>query len=321
MRALVYTATGQVEMQYRPEPVAGPDDVTIDVNLVGICGSDVLGYLGRSPGRRPPLVLGHEFTGWWDGRPVVVNPIVSCGRCARCLEHRESLCTSMRLAGLHHDGAMQERVKMPARNVIVLDDEDDHDLMVMAEPFACSIHATTLVPDPGAVRSLIIGFGSLGCMTALALRHQGSGPIDVVDTSPARTALAGRFRVRAISAADIKPSSYDCVYDCAGYSATRALSAKALVPGGHLVLIGYGESDGGIDFVDVVRREIHLHGAMAYGSAEFNKAVRLLREGILDARDLIKVYPLDRGQEAFDEARTSKSSFIKTALRAAESRR
>ena len=52
---------------------------------VGICGSEVEGYLGHMGNRTPPLVMGHEFAGVvvaagagagaWDGARVAVNPL------------------------------------------------------------------------------------------------------------------------------------------------------------------------------------------------------------------------------------------------------
>src|SRR3954447_9843940 len=93
MRALVYSAVKKVELQDIPRPVAGAGEVLIAVEMAGICGSDISGFLGHSPRRQPPLVLGHELVGRCeDGRRVVVNPLVSCGSCAQCLAGRQNLC-------------------------------------------------------------------------------------------------------------------------------------------------------------------------------------------------------------------------------------
>lgn len=314
MRALVYTDTGRLELEERPEPVPGPDEVIVDVGLVGICGSDLLGYLGRSPGRNPPLVLGHEFTAWLDDKPIAVNPIVSCGKCHACRAGRENLCPQLRLMGLHHDGAMRERLSVPKANIVPLTDTDRPELMVLAEPFACALHATGMVPEQHVGRSLIIGFGCLGTMIAAALRYRGADRIDVTDPAPGRQALASRFKAREVDANEIPYGAYSCVYDCAGYASTRALAARALGPGGRLVLVGYGEPEGGINFTEVVRREYHIDGVMAYAASDYRQAVQLLQGGLLNALDLVRVFPLAEGQRAFDEARGVKADIIKTAL-------
>ncbi|MCI0345910.1 MAG: alcohol dehydrogenase catalytic domain-containing protein, partial [Chloroflexi bacterium] len=47
----------------------------------GICGSDLSCY---KTGVFAGSVLGHEFSGFVDGSPVVVDPKMPCGACADC---------------------------------------------------------------------------------------------------------------------------------------------------------------------------------------------------------------------------------------------
>ena len=95
MKVLSWNAVERMELEERekPEPAAG--EVLIRVEAAGICGSEIEGYLGRNSLRIPPLVMGHEFCGIVEktgegaderlvGRKVVVNPLLSCGRCPRC---------------------------------------------------------------------------------------------------------------------------------------------------------------------------------------------------------------------------------------------
>src|ERR1017187_9302706 len=100
MRALVYTAPCQVEMQDWPRRRPAGGEMEIAVAAAGICGADISGFLGRSRRRTPPLILGHELVGYApDGRRVVVDPLLSCGRCTDCLGGCENLCSSLRLLG------------------------------------------------------------------------------------------------------------------------------------------------------------------------------------------------------------------------------
>src|ERR1035437_6614213 len=101
MRALVYIAPRQVELEDRPRPLPAPGESEIAVTAAGLCGSDISGFLVHSRRRVPPLVLGHELVGRTpDGRRVVVNPLLSCGRCTACLSGCENLCGSLRLLGM-----------------------------------------------------------------------------------------------------------------------------------------------------------------------------------------------------------------------------
>ena len=82
-------------------PVLQPDEVLIRVAYSGICGSELSGYEGKNALRRPPLIMGHEFSGTieevgsavnrpqlMEGQAVTANPLISCGRCSYCLSQR-----------------------------------------------------------------------------------------------------------------------------------------------------------------------------------------------------------------------------------------
>jgi alcohol dehydrogenase len=320
MRALVFTRTGMVEPGERAPRPPGPEEAEVAVSLVGICGSDMLGMMGRSPGRVPPLVLGHEFQGRRvaDGRRVVANPLIGCGACARCRAGQENLCPSWRLLGLHVDGAMQERVNVPRRNLIEIPEEAPELSMTLAEPLACAIHTVGLAPPAPGARCAIIGLGGLGALIAVALRARGVERIDAFDKRPGRLANAPRLGCRAVSPEEAEPETYDFVADCAGYAATRAFSVRSARRGGHVMLVGYGEAEGGVDFVDVVRREIQLHGVMGYAPADFSAAVELLLSGTLEEAGLFDIFPLERGAEAFAHAMGAGSP-MRTLIRVAGS--
>ena len=73
-------------MQDRPRPQPAAGEIEVAVQMAGVCGSDISGFLGLSTLRVPPLILGHELVGWLDnGRRVVANPLITCGSCDDCL--------------------------------------------------------------------------------------------------------------------------------------------------------------------------------------------------------------------------------------------
>jgi len=114
VRALVFTAPGTVQLLDVPEPDPGPGDVVVQVRAAGICGSELHGV--RRPGfRKPPLIMGHEFAGIGaEGESVVVNPILSCGRCAQCQRGLRHVCEEREIIGVHRAGGFAERVAVPA---------------------------------------------------------------------------------------------------------------------------------------------------------------------------------------------------------------
>ena len=87
MKALVYTNT--LELQYRDEPKPTPvsGEALVQIEAVGICGSDMHAYHGHDARRVPPLILGHEAVGvvqngLQKGKRVVLNPLITCGHSA-----------------------------------------------------------------------------------------------------------------------------------------------------------------------------------------------------------------------------------------------
>src|SRR4051794_41891421 len=64
MKAIVWQGPNEMTVEERPDPAdPGPGELILQPEAVGICGSEVEGYLGHMGNRTPPLVMGHEFAG------------------------------------------------------------------------------------------------------------------------------------------------------------------------------------------------------------------------------------------------------------------
>lgn len=107
MDALVWTGPHQMVLRGEPVPQPAPGEVLLEVDAVGICGSELSAYLGENSLRRPPLIMGHEAAGrvaittnapFADGQihdastRVTFNPLVICGQCDRCTSGHANLC-------------------------------------------------------------------------------------------------------------------------------------------------------------------------------------------------------------------------------------
>src|SRR5262245_21353742 len=132
MKALVYEGPRQLNIRDVPEPELGQDEVMIQVTYSGICGSELSGYLGHNTLRKPPLIMGHEFSGQIvalgsqvsqlkpglaAGQRVTANPLISCSWCRACLAGRHNLCRQRQLLSASRPGSFAEFVKVPARQV------------------------------------------------------------------------------------------------------------------------------------------------------------------------------------------------------------
>jgi threonine dehydrogenase-like Zn-dependent dehydrogenase len=109
--ALVLTGVDSFVVEQRPPAESTGDAVAIDVDLVGLCGTDLHIVEGSHPRARFPLVLGHELVGratagQLAGRAVVVDPLIACGDCSACRLGERHVCANLRLIGIDRDGGL-----------------------------------------------------------------------------------------------------------------------------------------------------------------------------------------------------------------------
>ena len=122
MKALVYTDHETLTYRDEIDASAKEGEELIKVRAAGICGSDMHAYHGLDERRIPPLILGHEISGIVDkgketGKKVVLNPLITCGKCDYCKNDREHLCSKRIILGMNRpverQGGFAEYVSVP----------------------------------------------------------------------------------------------------------------------------------------------------------------------------------------------------------------
>ena len=126
MQALVYTDTQKLIYREEKNPKFVNGESIIKVFASGICGSDMHAYHGMDNRRIPPLILGHEISGTIDkgkfvGKKVVLNPLITCGKCDYCKQGNEHLCTKRIILGMNRpierQGGFAEYVSITDKNI------------------------------------------------------------------------------------------------------------------------------------------------------------------------------------------------------------
>jgi len=329
MQALVYVANEQMAFREEAEArVLGPDETLVEIEAVGICGSDMHAYLGHDPRRVPPLILGHEaagkvIEGEFSGKRVVINPLITCGRCAHCLDGKQNLCAERDLIGMYRPGAFAERVAIPTRNLIEIPDGMDASLAALTEPAATATHAVNLAERSltrpiSETRALVIGGGSVGLFAALTLAHRGVKDLTLADTNPLRRQSAEKTGVaEVINPIDtpVTDAGFDLVVDAVGGKATRQASVAAVTPGGVIMHIGLMDNDGGLDVRRMTLQEITFIGTYTYTPLDLQVTLGQLHEGALGSLDWIDERPLAQGGAAFQELNAGTCGAPKVILR------
>ncbi|SDE10319.1 2-desacetyl-2-hydroxyethyl bacteriochlorophyllide A dehydrogenase [Paenibacillus sp. UNCCL117] len=323
MKALVWTAPETMEYRETPEAAPSAGEVLIQVEAVGICGSEIEGYLGHNSLRVPPLVMGHEFCGrivklgpgapehLAEGQKVVVNPLTSCGTCISCRKGHTQLCASRRIVGIHRPGAFGERVAVPASGVVPVPEPLDAYRAALAEPLACSLRATRrAMARHFSPNVLVFGAGGIGLLCAQVAKLLGAERVTIADTQEERLQIARRHGAdEVVNPAATDVSSFlaerlgdkgvDVVLDAAGFQPTRASALSIVNPGGTVMNIGLGIDDTTIRVNHLIRSEIEVLGSFCYTAQDFHDAVGLLAAGRITEQGWTEVRPLSEGGEAF----------------------
>ena len=329
MKALVYTAPNEVTYRDEPDPSLAPGEVLIEVEAVGICGSDMHAYHGHDPRRVPPLILGHELAGRivdgpGAGARVTVNPLITCGMCEWCLQGRDNLCAHRTMIGMTRPGGFAQYVTTAARSVVALPDGMPSRVAALTEPAATALHALhlagrALVRPLAECRVLVLGGGAIGLLSALLLRSRGVRDLQVAETNALRRAAVSRATAAAVydPAADASPppASVDLVIDAVGAKATRTAALAAVKPGGVVMHIGLLDWESEIDMRKLTLAEITLIGAYTYATADVHAAVHALHEGAFGDLAWVEERPLADGSRAFRDLHDGRAGAAKILLR------
>ncbi|HEX6401653.1 MAG TPA: zinc-binding dehydrogenase [Pseudonocardiaceae bacterium] len=337
---------------------APPDEswTRVEPALSGICGSDLGLLTGRSspylgPLTSMPFVMGHEVVGRTvdelpglpRGSRVVIDPVLRCAArglpaCPACLAGHTGRCdgiTTGRLAaGLQTGfcagtgGGWSRRMLAHASQLHPVPDSLPDEIAVLVEPLACAVHAARRVPiNPGA-SVLVIGAGTVGLLTLLALRkltaagevhviakhrHQADRARELGATQVIGTESTARALRRSTGALLVEPElgdgyllgGMDMAFECTGGSAGLNTALRSLRAGGTVVTSGMPA--GSVDLTPLWYRELQLVGAYASAIGEepdrgdFPAAIALATAAPLDGYVDTK-YPLDQWRDAVDHA-------------------
>src|SRR5918999_1305488 len=109
-------------------PAPGPGEAVVRVRRVGICGSDISGYLGKMPFFSYPRIPGHELgvevvavgegvTNVKVGDRCAVEPYINCQVCYACRKGKNNCCEKHQTLGVHCDGGLRPLFTVPARKL------------------------------------------------------------------------------------------------------------------------------------------------------------------------------------------------------------
>src|SRR3954449_3025872 len=175
----------RIEVEAPPRP--GPGEALVRVHRVGICGTDISGYLGKMPFFSYPRIPGHELgvevvevgAGVTNVRPgdrCSVEPYINCQKCYACARGHTNCCEKHQTLGVHCDGGLRPQFVLPARKLHV-SKKLAFDQLALVETLAIGCHATARSGVQADESCLIIGAGPIGLATLEFVKLTGARTI------------------------------------------------------------------------------------------------------------------------------------------------
>ena len=341
MKAGVYAGPGNIVIQARPVPVPGPGEVLVRVRACGICGSDVSLLHAEAAELSLGTILGHEATGeveavgegvsgYSGGERVVIEPLLACGQCSFCASGRDSICRSLRILGIHTDGAFAEYVVAPARRLYRIPDALDFRTASLTEPISVAVHGLRVGEFHKGMRVLVLGAGIIGLAAVAAARAWGAKEVLLAARYPHQANVGhacGAVHVlmedqSTASALDAlgKEKTIALVVDTVGHADTLAAAGAAVAPGGAIVELGLGLTPAPIQGLTFLHKEARLQWANCYstrasGQSDFEESMRLLQQDpVLWPSMLTNCVPLDEIRRGFELAANRKAGTVKVTV-------
>lgn len=320
MKALFLEEIGKLRLLDVEKPIPQADELLVRVEACGICGTDRHLFLGEFPSR-PPVTLGHEFSGiveavgssvtaFETGMRVTGDPNIACGRCMECHRGRVNLCRGLQAIGIHRNGGFAEYVTLPERQAFALPLTMEPLHGAFCEPLACCLHGLDVADIRAGSSVIVVGGGVIGLLVVQLARLAGATRVVLITRSESKRRLAeslgatatvdpsiGDVVDRVVAANGILPGGADVVFECAGIKETVEQAPLLTGRGGLTVLLGVLPSGSKVDIepFDLLFREIRI-------VTSFLNPFTHRRAADLIASGTIAVQPLISRTIGFEEA-------------------
>jgi L-iditol 2-dehydrogenase len=256
--AAVMPELGRIEIQDVGDPELGPRDALVQIEAVGVCGSDsayfTVGYIGDYV-VEGPIILGHECAGQVIaigeevtavavGDRVAIEPGKPCRDCDECMAGRYHLCPRLEFfATPPYDGSLVQRMAIDERQLFALPDGMSYEEGALCEPLSVGVWASHRAGLQPGDRVLVTGAGPVGLLAAQVARAFGASSVTVTDVAEFRLRMAADLGFATEVAGEGTSRDFDVLLECSGAPNALADGLWRLGTNGRAAMVGMPKQD------------------------------------------------------------------------------
>lgn len=291
----------------------GRQGAIVKVLGCGLCGSDIVKFVHKIS--KNGTVLGHEIvaqiveinseTNFKVGDEIVTSHHIPCGKCVYCRHGNVSMCQHFKSTNIR-PGGFSELVYLSEehlQNVAHLKPKNLTDVEAsFYEPLGCIVRAVKRANLIKGDVALVVGLGSIGILTAQALKAYG---VEVVgcDLLPERVKILKSLGINAVDVREISEKfEADAIFMTSGADKAIDTALKYVRNGGKIVVFSSTPHDQtAYPNNEIYYRELTVMGSYSPSPADLTDSLELLRSGRVKVSSLSVEYSLDDIQKAFDD--------------------
>lgn len=282
----------------------GPGQALVKTHRMGICGTDLSGYLGKMPFFKYPRIPGHELgvevlevgsgvTKIKPGDHCSVEPYMNCGTCFACRKGNSNCCAALNVIGVMVDGGLCERFIIRA-DKLHASTKLSFEQLALVETLAIGCHATDRGAPQKGDQVLIIGAGPIGLATLEFTRLSGA-TITVMDMVQSRLDFVketynvdhtidfkGDGSEEALMNEITGGDRYFLVTDATGHNGSMANAVNYVAQTGSLVYVGITTQDIPISHPPLHKREATIKGSRNAMPSDFGRIIGLIENGTIN---------------------------------------
>ncbi|XP_056644817.1 sorbitol dehydrogenase-like [Diorhabda sublineata] len=334
-----------LRLEQRPIPVPSDNQVLLQMEVVGICGSDVHYYIGGRCGPfivEKPMVIGHEASGTVvktgknvkhlkPGDRVAIEPGVPCRSCQYCKTGSYNLCPDVFFCATPpDDGNLSRYYVHDADFCFKLPENMSLEEGALMEPLSVGVHACKRAGIEFGDVCLITGAGPIGLVTLLAAKAMGAVKVVITDVISKKLEVAKDLGADYTIKIDRNMSEEDIIkkvvellgqepnksFDCTGIESCIRICVAATAAKGCAVLVGMGKVEINLPLSKALAKEVDIRGIFRYAN-DYPTSIQMVQSGKINVKPLVTHhYTLEETLKAFNTAHTQEGNPIKVLIHA-----